>query len=560
MPSKKYTPPLNLDEDEELDPELADLLEDEEFWTDLQKKAIEPANKSLWTYFVNTAGMLAWAHGAMQSSRDMTGSTEDVKKWVESTDYAKKWFDERGAQFVTQVSDTDREHIRDLLKENWGVGEKQFSKNIADDYLLSKERAELIYRSETHETHEAGAYANAFYNGGRFKSWVSNGENACEDCQAMDGETTAIDLPYSNGEMFAHAHPNCILPDTKCLPLGGLVTAFRSAYSGPVIKLTLSSGSNLTITPNHPILTTRGFIPAKALRKRDNILYCPDFERIIPANQNDNRIIPTIEQIFNSLSVSRKMSSREVPPTPEDFHGDGKRIKGKIDIIRADGFLGGTINPSLSEHFSTPNFNSRNARLREFNSLRFGEKKGNAFLLPPDSIMRRRSSSRSLFWGEGSSYNSRSLTTISRLDSDPQQAFSDDSPGTAEMLGHTQNGPPIIIEPNNIVGNDISSTRSAHDVIRLKIFLDEALRATQNNSNLSRCHARLIEVDYIRSINILQYHGYVYDLESISSYLICNGVYVSNCGCYSEYSTESPYGEAEPIEPGEEIDFGGEEE
>lgn len=206
--AKSLVPPAPLSEkDEELDPGLSSLLKDESLWQDLQKKAIEPANKSLWQYFVGTIGAVAWATGASRTSKQMTESTAQAEKWTAGPDYAKKYFQERGAQFVTQVSDTDRQHIRQLLKDNWGVGERQFAKNIAGDYLLSKERAMLIYRSEAHECHEAGAYANAFYNGGKFKVWISNGKNACDRCSIMNGQVRPIEQPFDNGVMYPHLHP-----------------------------------------------------------------------------------------------------------------------------------------------------------------------------------------------------------------------------------------------------------------------------------------------------------------------------------------------------------------
>jgi hypothetical protein len=207
---KSLIPPAPPSEaEEELDPELAKILNDEGMWQDLQKKAIEPANKSLWTYFLSTVGAIAWATGAASSSKQLTGSTEQSQKWVAGPDFARKYFDERGGQFIQQVSETDRAHIRSLLKANWGVGEKAFAKNIEGDYLLSKERAMRIYRTEAHQAHEGGAYACAFYNGGRYKIWVSNGTNACQSCRDMNGQVRPIDQPFDDGNLYPHKHVNC---------------------------------------------------------------------------------------------------------------------------------------------------------------------------------------------------------------------------------------------------------------------------------------------------------------------------------------------------------------
>ena len=208
--AKSLVPPAPLSEkDEELDPGLSSILKDEAFWQDLQKKAIEPSNKSLWQYFVSTIGAVAWATGASRTSKQMTGSTEQSEKWVAGPDFARKYFDQRGGQFIQQVSETDRAHIRSLLKANWGVGEKAFAKNIEGDYLLSKERAMRIYRTEAHECHEAGAFSNAFYNGGRYKVWISNGTNACQSCRDMNGQVRPIDQPFDDGNLYPHKHVQC---------------------------------------------------------------------------------------------------------------------------------------------------------------------------------------------------------------------------------------------------------------------------------------------------------------------------------------------------------------
>jgi hypothetical protein len=203
-------PPAPANEDEEdLDPELKALLEDEDLWRELQENQIEPNIKGLWAYFVGTIGAISLAAGMARSSRQLTGSEEQAAKWKAGPDYARKYFEERGAWLVTEVSETDRAHIRQLLKDHWGEGEVRFARNITGDYLLDEKRAKKIYRTEMHNCNEAGAYANAFFNGGRFRVWISNGLNACPACHDMNGEVAPIDQPFSDGSYYAHKHPNC---------------------------------------------------------------------------------------------------------------------------------------------------------------------------------------------------------------------------------------------------------------------------------------------------------------------------------------------------------------
>ena len=211
IPHKKAGPlvPPAPEGEGELDPELRAYIEDPDLWQALQKDVIEPSRKGLWAYFAATVGAISWASGVGRTSKQLTGNSKQGEKWQAGPSYARKYFDERGGQLIKDITETDRKHIRALLIEHWGKGEAQFARDIAGDYLLDAKRAKLIYRSEMHNCHEAGAFANAHFNGGRFRVWISNGDNACPKCRAMNGEIRPIDQPFSDGNYYPHKHPNC---------------------------------------------------------------------------------------------------------------------------------------------------------------------------------------------------------------------------------------------------------------------------------------------------------------------------------------------------------------
>lgn len=540
--AKSLIPPAPLSEaEEDLDPGLSSLLKDETLWQDLQKKAIEPANKSLWQYFMATIGAVAWATGASRTSKQMTESTAQAEKWTAGPDYAKKYFQERGAQFVTQVSDTDRQHIRQLLKDNWGKGERQFAKDIAGDYLLSKERAMLIYRSEAHECHEAGAYANAFYNGGKFKVWISNGKNACDRCSIMNGQVRPIEQPFDDGNLYAHKHPRCMLPDTECIPLGGLVAAYRSLYDGPIIELLLSSGLKISITPNHPILTPTGFIPAKLLYEGSDVLYCPNLEGIIPSDKDHDKPISTVENIFNSLLISGSMSPAKMPITSEDFHGDGEFIQGEIDVIRADGFLAYAGDAPGQKHIFANDLDPRNSGLLFLPAIGEAALKVKFEGLSPKCVMRRLCPHHSLLSTHPTGGEDIGSTSIPVGNSGHLQSEIYRSASATKLRGNCLDRHAGLVEANDLFLSYIESTIIPElDSISHKTVLDETGGALKHTSQVIEGLSRFIQTDKVLRIDIISYHGYVYDLESISSYLIGNGVYISNCGCTVYYLPSAP--------------------
>jgi len=154
---------------------------------------------------------------------------------------------------------------------------------------------------------------------------------------------------------------NCILPGNSVIA-PGLVAAARSFYDGPAIELTIDSGKQLTVTPNHPILTSRGFVAAKFLREGDYVIGSSRGNEIARTVDPDNDHVPTrIEEIWGSLSVVAREGFQAVSAVmPHYFHGDGKFIKGNIDIVPAVGFLRSKNDTALPEHFDQNQFSRGN--------------------------------------------------------------------------------------------------------------------------------------------------------------------------------------------------------
>jgi len=82
---------------------------------------------------------------------------------------------------------------------------------------------------------------------------------------------------YSLLDTWPPFHPNCLLPGPQIKSSGGIIAGMRARYNGKAVKVTLTNGSNVSVTVNHLFLTPKGFAPAHLLRKGDDIFYCPDF-------------------------------------------------------------------------------------------------------------------------------------------------------------------------------------------------------------------------------------------------------------------------------------------
>jgi hypothetical protein len=159
------------------------------------------------------------------------------------------------------------------------------------------------------------------------KDWVGE-PDACEEICVPGIEGS----PYPLDELM-DTHPNCILPG-QIVAVPNLCGGAKSFYSGIVIEIVTSSGNYLTVTPNHSILTDRGWVIADRLNEGTNVIQHTDPQRMLNRiNPNDKQRPAPVEQIFTSLEKTPGMISISMKPTPKDFNGDAIFIKGQINII-----------------------------------------------------------------------------------------------------------------------------------------------------------------------------------------------------------------------------------
>lgn len=141
----------------------------------------------------------------------------------------------------------------------------------------------------------------------------------------------------------------CIVADTSVRPIGELEAASKVGYRGPLVVVKTAAGEKLSITPDHPILTTRGWIPAKTLRKGDQVIRHPDARQEVTDTHVDD--LPTaIGELHSALSQRRRLYQLRKRVHGLDFHGDGHFMEGDVDVVTVDSLLSGQRDPALYEH------------------------------------------------------------------------------------------------------------------------------------------------------------------------------------------------------------------
>lgn len=161
--------------------------------------------------------------------------------------------------------------------------------------------------------------------------------------------------PDTLANTWLNLHPNCLVPGGTVLAEGVEAHSCRE-YDGPVITLVTSKGNRITVTPNHPILTPEGFVPAGMLQEGQEIIEATGEYGLLMGEAPDNINIPTpVEDIGHSIIQTRGGTTVRMKSTAVQFHGDGIP-DGEVEIVFPKGFVESELDPLRSEPLGKPGF------------------------------------------------------------------------------------------------------------------------------------------------------------------------------------------------------------
>lgn len=169
------------------------------------------------------------------------------------------------------------------------------------------------------------------------KTWLAaNNERTRLSHSLMNGQTVAHDEKFvspvtgvklmfpgdwnaEGGDVGSEIY-NCFLGETIIASDSDVIRSYKHKYTGKIISVETAGGVKFSCTPNHPILTPRGWIAAEFLKSSDDILVTLRSEvgsaRINPHINHAFARIDTIHELF--AIMGRKRTCR----LGVNFHGD----------------------------------------------------------------------------------------------------------------------------------------------------------------------------------------------------------------------------------------------
>jgi SPP1 gp7 family putative phage head morphogenesis protein len=292
--------------------------------------------------------------------------------------YTRTYSDLKG---ITGVMDTQ---ISRVLAQGIaeGRGPRELARTINERVdAIGITRARTLARTEVIRAHHSAniqEYRNAGIEGVSVKAeWSTAGFNVCPICSALQGKVFTLD----EIEEMIPRHPNCVAGDSVVIA-PDVIAAMQTMYSGPVIKFTLTNGARLTVTPNHMLMSPHGLIMARLFHDGDDLLCCPSAQGVTVGDPDNNGQPPRIDEVIKAFSETGCCTATSMPVSPKDFHGDGGVCQGDVHIIGADCFLRDGLNTEMCKMLDDLQFEGRSIFDILFADGSFTEVFRSAFLAP----------------------------------------------------------------------------------------------------------------------------------------------------------------------------------
>lgn len=362
-------------------------------------------------------------------------------------------------------------------------------------------------------------------------TWVSTLDSRTSDiCRSRDGQ---VYLFKDKNQPKPPAHYNCLSGDTVVSTCSPVSNMYKRAYKGVMVKITTKSGRTMTITPNHPVLTSTGWVTAGELDLRSQLVCCNDIALVVK-NQKDC-VVTEFSKLFSALNVSSDpVFVSNAPTSTKDFHGDV--TDSEVNIISVDSESWGKVKTALSENVVNDKFPLRSPV---------------DFTLPTncgsmDSFIGENGASDrtvSVFGKRGDLLRSASchsrellLTSVSKFSESTFKSLNNWGTAAIEIKIGVDSVSSNSIEVGGIdffelracEGNSFGKRDS--NPIGFEHSLNWLFTAAEQLPDFIASNlVDGIELDDVIDISLVEFNGHVYNLENENNWYLSNGIITHNC-------------------------------
>ena len=414
--------------------------------------------------------------------------------------------------------------------------------------LPFEERRVLI--DQTHKLTTALNETMAVGGGAIAARWFSHyrqpGYDYREDHKERDGEVYAIrgnwalekglmkpgkagytdDITKPGEEVF------CFPGNSKIPFADNVEKCFRRWYSGDLTEIVTSSNKTLRATPNHPVLTSRGWIAIGLLKEGDNVVEISD-DLGFSSKEYENDAIPLISEIFSTLNKDNVIESFSASAT--ELNGDVFNCN--VNIVEATRHLSFGVKPLLYKFrenlsFSKSNNSSSANRSHSFSLF-------SVFFAAPRfvGILHKLFSP---FFSCRFKTNEVCFATSACCYPDSAQPSLKSPACYSEIVRNTFKAFAGFVTRGNLSFIKRNSVWFFDSFSKVKVNVVTALEKqsdldADNWSYLAHGHALPTQFSHIVKINKSHFSGHVYNLQTKHGWYVTQNIFTHNCRCQYKY-------------------------
>ncbi len=158
------------------------------------------------------------------------------------------------------------------------------------------------------------------------------------DGAGFDPGTQELAAKPRDPELSIGNRINCF-PGWVTVEAAGIQASIRARYRGPLVYLWTASGGYLACTPNHPLLTDRGWVAAGRLEVGDHLIKAGIGELRqagdLPVEPHVEHEPPALCEVHGAFTQAGL--PQRVPRGAVDLYGDP--LDGDVEVVRPDGQL-----------------------------------------------------------------------------------------------------------------------------------------------------------------------------------------------------------------------------
>ena len=417
-----------------------------------------------------------------------------------------------------------------------GTLNKDLAQQIKDIGKTTEKRAIFIARDQSSKLNAALTQARHEDVGITKYTWSTSGDERVRDSHAE-----------KDGQIFEYANPpadtghpghdfNCFPGQSELKGLPRPEKLYRRWYSGKLTELVTDNGTVLLATPNHPILTSNGIKSIDSVNVGD-YLACEIKQTFDTVKLNGKNLIPTMEQVFNSLLLNGVRASISSGKSGK-FHGDFS--DSEIEIISVDSFLIDVLNALFIKKLPELGFTNADVVIckalfstdSHFDFLKCASgSTANSFMSRFNllcSLLIAHLTPLELFClGLGANIGIIGKQIPANNISRDTEMFSNHIFACAALI----HGKDFINWQRDRIMSLVAPNFGHRYTDSFETLSKRLLVATNNGANFG--NAQSLGIEFRRVVNkvVTQASCHIYNLQTVSGYYNINSVFVSNCRC-----------------------------